>query len=243
MAPWWMVALLVLLGGTVALIVLATRARRSGKSDAAVLGTTSAVSVVVVVIAALGALVITVSALVDPQVAIAIPVEEHWPALPPGTRIEGPTAERVSGGFTSATVTVSGLSIGARISWALGQALAWIVPGAVAALVVLVCKRVRDGRPFAPVLARATMIVAVVVAVGGTASQVLGDVAGSMASHELLEWSGMVSSAEDAAEQLLEPALLVTFPFWPIGAGLGLAALAVVLRRGRVLERDTEGLV
>jgi len=32
-------------------------------------------------------------------------------------------------------------------------------------------------------------------------------------------------------------------PFWPIGAGLGFAAPAAVLKYGAVLQRDTEGLV
>lgn len=242
MTGWMMIAGLLLLGA-VMLLVVAMRARRSDEGDGVTIRVTLAVATAVAAVAALGAVASAAAALVGPHVTIAIPVEEYWPQLPAGSDIEGPTAARVGGGFSSATVALAGLSTGARVCWAISQALAWIVPGAVAALVAVVCRQVRHGRPFAPVLARVTLIVAVAVAGGGTAAQVLGDIAGSMASRELLEWSGLVSTAEDAVERLPAPALLISFPFWPIGAGLGLAALATVLRRGRVLERDTEGLV
>lgn len=243
MATWWMGAGLVLLLAAAALVVVAARASRSGGGDAAIVRTTLVIAAATAVIAAVGGVVAVLTALVQPQVEIAVPVREFWPTLPADTEIEGTTATRVAGGFTVATIQAEGLSLGARVCWAVAQGLAWLVPGAVAALVAVACSRLRAGRPFAPVLARMALVVAVVVALGGTASQVLGDIAGSIASHELLQWTGMVSSAEDAADRLPTPTLAVTFPFWPIGAGFGLAALATLLRRGQALQRDAEGLV
>lgn len=241
---WWMLAGAGVLVVAAALVIVAARARRAGRGDVTSAGITLAVAVVSAAIAVIGGIVAATATLLQPEVAITIPVREFWPPLPEGTEIEGATAMRAGGGFTSATIVASGLSLGARVRWAIGQALAWFVPGAVAALVAMACLQLRRGRPFAPVLARLTMVVAVVVAVGGTAAQVLGDVAGSMASHELLAWTGAQWTGDVGPETLLpSPTLLIELPFWPIGAGLGLAALAAVLRQGDRLARDTEGLV
>lgn len=138
--------------------------------------------------------------------------------------------------------------MGARVCWAIGQALWWLVPGAVAAMVALSCLQLLRGRAFAPVLSRMSMLTAVVVCAGGIGAQVLSDIAGSMASTELLSYSGggfeEVAGIEDVLKAWWpDPMFSVTVPFWPIAAGLAFAALAVILRHGTRLQRDTEGLV
>lgn len=241
MTPWWMLTAIALLLGAIAVAVAAARATRRG-SDSAVVTTALTLAVITAVIAAVGGVVALLSSLLAPSVPISIPVQDYWPVLPAGAEIQGPSATRVDGGFRTAEIVAAGLSMGARVCWGISQAVAWLVPGTVATLVAITCAQLRAGRPFAPVLARLTMFVAGAVALGGTCAQVLGDTAGSMAAQELLAVTGW-TSPEDLSALLPQPALLITFPFWPIGAGLALAALATLLRRGQALQRDTEGLV
>ncbi|HWK78841.1 MULTISPECIES: hypothetical protein [unclassified Microbacterium] len=209
---------------------------------------TLAVAVLWAGIALVGAIVTTITTLVQTAVPITVPTQTYWPTLPDGAFVEGTTATREGGGFVSADVVVNGLSFGARICWAIGQALWWILPGAIASMVALACFQLIRGRAFAPVLAQASMVIAVIVSAGGVAAQVLSDIAGSMASAELLSYSGggyeEVAGVEDVlAAWWPQEAFVVNFPFWPIAAGLAFAALAAVLRRGAHLQRETEGLV
>ena len=235
------VLLAVLLAGASLVAVVAVRGRGD---DGATVRVAQVVAIVWTAIAVVGGVVAIIAALASPQVAITIPVEEHWPQLPAGASVDGTTATRVGGGFTSATVVAEGLGVATRVCWAIGQGLAWLVPGAVAALIAVTCAHLRQGRPFAPVIARMTATTAAVVLVGGIGMQVLGDIAGSMASHELLAWTGAQWEGDgDPATLLPAATLAIELPFWPIGAGLGLAALAAVLRQGDRLVRDTEGLV
>jgi hypothetical protein len=243
----WIIApaaalLLVLLLAAALAVLGAVRARRS--EGGGVAGAALVVAAATAAIAAIGGVVTVLIALLSPQVGITVPVAEHWPTLPDGAIVEGMTATRVAGGFTSADLVVEGLSVAARVCWAIAQGLAWFVPGAIAALVALACTQLRAGRPFAALLPRMTMLTAVIVLLGGTAAQVLGDVAGSMAAHEALAWSGAQWHGDlDPTALLPSPAVRVELPSWPIGAALGLAALAGILRHGGRLARDTEGLV
>ncbi|MET4098410.1 FlaG/FlaF family flagellin (archaellin) [Agrococcus sp. UYP10] len=229
---------------TVGLVLAALRARRDGDAGPVVTAAL-VVAVVTAVLALIGGTIAVLATLLGPQVSIVVPVREFWPQLPDGAAIDGTSATRVAGGFTAATLLVDGLSTGARVCWAIAQGLAWFVPGLVAVLVAVGCRQLQAGRPFAPVLARLTMITAAVVLVGGLAAQVLGDVAGSMAAAEVLEWtSATLPGAVDDPNVLMPAATFaVEVPMWPVGAGLGLAALAAVLRVGGRLQRDTEGLV
>lgn len=240
--------LVLLLAGVIVVFALASiKARRTGE-DSPVIRVTLVVAALWAGFSVLGATVALILSLAGPEVPISFPVQEFWPQLPDGTTMDGPTATLVSGGFTSVEGMVADLSIGARICWGISQALSWLIPGAIAALLAIACFQLRAGRAFAPVVARMAMITAVVVMVGGVAAQVVGDVAGSMAAAEVLQWSGgsyeEVAGIEDViAAWWPKPGFGVTFPFWPIAAGLGFAALSVILRHGAQLERDTAGLV
>ncbi len=193
------------------------------------------------------AVVILTTALAD-DVHITVPVQQFWPQLPEGTEVDGMTATRVGGGFTSADLIASGLSAGARACWAIGQGLATVVPGVIAAMITVTCFQLLAGRTFAPVVARMAMITAVVVAGGGIAAQMLSDIGGSMAATELLAWTSAgyeeVAGIEDALDAWWpQPAFELSLPFWPLAAGLAFAALAAVFRYGSRLQHDTEGLV
>lgn len=197
-----------------------------------------------------GALVVVLTTLLQPSIHITVPVQEFWPQLPDRVVIDGPTATRDGGGFLWADLMARDVSAGVRVTWAISQALAWVVPGTIAAMIAVACFQLLAGRAFAPVVARMAMITAIVVAAGGVAAQMLGDVAGSMAATELFFVGASQSPADiDGIDDVLQawwpqPAgFALTLPFWPIAAGLAFAALAAILRYGSRLQRDTEGLV
>lgn len=236
-------ALLLLLLATGALAVIAMRRRPDGGAGGTVLAAL-VVAAGTAAVATVGAIVSVLATLLAPEVPISVPVEQHWPALPDGVVLEGATAERAAGGFTTAELVLTGLSAGARACLAVAQGLGWLLPAALAALVAVACLHLRSGRAFAPVIARLTAATAVVVLVGGAAAAVLHDVAGSMAAHELLSWTGAsMPNGTDPATLQPSPAVRIDLPLWPIGAGLALAALAALLRHGQRIERDVSGLV
>lgn len=245
---WWHLVVLVLAMALIALLVVfAVRSWRRRAVDS-VIGLTltgSAFYAAVVLIVAVGTVV---DVLTSPEITITIPVNEYWPTLPPGVKItSGPTATRVGGGFTSAEVQLRGLTTGTRMLWAGGQAAGLLVQVAVAGLIALACFQLLRGAAFARAVARVAMITAVVVLVGGLASAVMSDVAASLASAQLLTVTSAaatnVPAGWDPTTLLPQPTLHIDFPLWPIGAALGFAALAAVLRYGAKLQRDTEGLV
>lgn len=197
-------------------------------------------------IAVLGGVLALLGALLSPAVTLTVPVQSYWPQLP-GVTIEPGEATVVGGGFSTAELTVEGLSSTARILWGIGSMLGAFVPGAIAALIALICFQLLRGAAFAPAVARGAMVTAVIVAAGGLATQVLCGIAGSMASREALTISG--SSYEGYPEEfsvweaLPQSTFSMQIEFWPIAAGLAFAALAAVFAYGSKLQRETAGLV
>lgn len=201
------------------------------------------------VFSAAGAAYLVLTALLAPSVPITIPVETFWPRLPVGTEYDGTTATLEQGGFTAAQATELGLSGGVRVCWAVSQALWWLIPGAIATLVAVVSFRLRSGRPLVPALVGLATATAVIVALGGVTAQALGDIAGYQGGVEMLAWTSAqypdVAALPDSdlSTWLPRPRFEITFPFWPVAAGLGFAALAAVFRCSSRLQRETEGLV
>lgn len=223
------------------------RARRSG-DPSPVISITLVIGAVWAAVSVIGSLIAVLNTLLSPTVTMTVPVAGFWPELPAGVVFGGTTATRLSGGFTDATLVIADLSTGARMLWATSQGLAILVPGAIAALIAAACFQLLAGRVFAPVLARLAMITAIVVAIGGSAAQVLGDVAGGMASSELFAyttggWPEIAGVEDPLRAWLPRAAAMVNVPFWPLAAGLGFAALATIFRYGSRLQRDTDGLV
>jgi len=198
--------------------------------------------------AVIGSIFTVANTLLAPQITMDVPVASFWPELPPSVTFEGTTATRTGGGFTTAALTITDVSVGARVLWAISQGLSTLVPGMIAALIALACFQLLAGRAFAPVVARMAMITAIVVAAGGSASQVLSDIAGSLASAELFSytsggWTEIPDIADPLRAWLPQATFGVTLPFWPFAAGFAFAALAAVFRYGSRLQHDTDGLV
>ncbi|MCB1273770.1 MAG: hypothetical protein KDB25_05175 [Leucobacter sp.] len=248
------IALALLIAAAALAFALAARQSRVRGTGDPVIRITMIIAIVWAMFATIGA-VFNAVAILDPgsDTSITFPVETFWPELPEGVELEGTGAALNTGGFTQVTGTVAGLDLPTRICWAISQALWWLIPGVIAALIALACRQLRAGSAFAPAVAKATMATAVVVTVGGFAAQVLGDIAGSMAAAEVLQWHGATWGGNDALEALgiedplsawwPKPGMRIELPFWPIAAGLGFAALAAIFRYGAKLQHDQEGLI
>ena len=204
---------------------------------------------VVAVLSLLMAVGTAITVMTAASVGFTIPVSPFWPAPPAGITItDGPTAVADSGGFTTANVDVSGASASARLFWALGQGIGYLIPAAIAALIAIACFQLLRGAAFARVVVRASITTAVVVFVGGIAAAVLSQIGGSMVSHELLtvtaaNGAALADGTLDLQTLLPQPTTSIQVPFWPIGAGLGFVALAAIFRHGARLQHDTELLV
>ncbi|MEV5041086.1 hypothetical protein [Microbacterium sp. LMI1x-1-1.1] len=231
-----------------AFVLAAGERRREQKDPTSLVRVTQIVAVVWAGVSAVGALVTLLFILLSPTVSITMPIQSFWPELPSQVRAEPTEATRVSGGFDSVTLDVAGLNPAARITWAISQVAAWLVPASIAALVAVACSHLLSGRGFAPVVARMASVAAVCVTAGGTLAQVFGDIAGSVASSQVFEvtgrsWKDIPGIEDPFAAWVPQANLLITFPFWPIAAGLGLAALAAFFRYGSRLQRDVTGLI
>ena len=105
------VVAVVIIGLIVAFARAGSRARR-GDDAGPVVSLTLTVSALWAGFSVIGGVVVALVALLQPQVQITVPVREYWPALSDGAFIEGASAARVGGGFTSADLLVDGFSTG-----------------------------------------------------------------------------------------------------------------------------------
>ena len=241
-------AVLLIVATIVVFAFAAARRGRSGDDAAPLVRVTRLVGVVWLVFAAIGALANLLIPLLSPAVSITMPIQEFWPQLPSTVDLQT-EATRVAGGFTTVTLAVEGLSPVARVLWAISQMVAWAIPGVVALFVVVACSRLLAGAAFAPVVAKMAATTGAVVAFGGVAAQVMGDIAGSIASTQLFgskggSWEGDYAGIDNVFDAWVPAATVqISFPFWPIAVGLGFAVLAAVLRSGSRLQHDVKGLV
>jgi len=261
-----LLAVVPLIAGAVILFALVTRITPRHPGSTSVGDSTTLLSVarwgawIYAILVAIVTLVAIATALFD-DVTMDVPVQQFWPQLDPRITLQPTDATIVGGGFTTATLTLAGLDVPTRILIALGALLSGGMYVTIALAIGVVCRRPSTDRPFTPVLARATTVAAVAIAIGGIASQVVTGAAASMASQQALfvsGWSGEDFGPGETPELgLPEPTFLLQLDFWPILLCIVVAALAVHFRaaeriqsdaeqlavRTAALERDTEGLV
>jgi hypothetical protein len=241
------IAFAVLLVGAV--VAAALRSRRNGGDPATLLRFTRGAGVAYAMLAVVGTLIAVIQALSQDSVPVTIPVRQFWPEVLPGIEIlDGPTATITSGGFERAEVEIAGLDTTARVLLAAGHLVQGATITLIAIVIVILCTRVLDGSPFRPMLSRAMTVAAAAVAIGGSVWQVCFQIAGSVASSQALTvsaWATDTAVAGDPGTDVgwPQPAIGLTFEFWPLLAGLVLAVLAVAFRHGERLQHDMEGLV
>ncbi|MGB4778376.1 hypothetical protein [Microbacterium sp.] len=243
-----LIGVVVLVG--VAILAFGAAAVKARRTDnpSPVVSLTLSVSAFVAGVYVLGAIITGLSTALASGVTITVPVQTFWPELPAGMYLEGTSATLAGGGFASAELYIEGLSPLTRTLWTASRVLTLLVPAAIAALIAYACWLLLGGRPFAAALAKVTFATALVVLIGGTAMQLLGDIAGGAAAQEVLAWTSggyaeVAGITDPAAAWWPRPGHDVQLPLWPIGAALGLAALAALFRYGAGLQRETEGLV
>lgn len=142
----------------------------------------------------------------------------------------GGDATIVSGSFTDAALTVSGLSTFARVMLSIGAGVGLIASLAVAVAVAYFCWSLLRARPFRRSLTIATLVAGTAMSIGGLLSQALTGF-------------GMMQAALD-----IDPAVTVfDVGFWfdpaPLIGGFAIMALGIAFQLGERLQRDTEGLV
>jgi hypothetical protein len=239
---------LLLIGTIVAFAVATARRARPGDDAGSLVRVTRVVGVLWVVFAAVGAIANLLIPLLTPAVSITMPIQEFWPQLPSTVDLQT-EASRVAGGFTSVTLAVDGLSPVGRVLWGISQMIVWAIPGVIALFVVIACSRLLEGAAFAPVVAKMATTTGAVVAVGGVAAQVMGDIAGSIASTQLFGtkgggWEGDFPGIDHVFDAWVPASTVqISFPFWPIAVGLAFAVLGAILRSGSRLQHDVKGLV
>ncbi|QAY60025.1 hypothetical protein ET475_08495 [Microbacterium protaetiae] len=221
---------LVSMAGVILLIVAVFRARRN--EDA-----TPIVRITLVISAAWAGIALLwgiVRAVLWFRPGVGVPFDvrtlPYWP-LPAGA-----DTFPLSGGFTTAQFTaIDVLSTQVRSVLAAADLVGTLITVALAGLVAIACFRFIQGRPFAPEVASLSLIAAVVVLVGGLSGQVLQQYGGTRAMAEIIA-AGLGEPGPQAAG-------LFSIDWWPVWLAIGLGAFAALMRYGRTLQRDTEGLV
>lgn len=242
-------AIALLIGLALVVLAIGLRRRRSGlppTNDTATLRVTRAAAAVFATIALIATVVSVVDALATDTVAVDVPTQTFWPTLPAEvTATPGSDARVVGGGFTRASLEVTGLSLTARLFLAAGYLLQGLTLVLLAAAVALLAHRLLAGDPFRPTMSRTVMVAATAMVVGGFLWQVCLGIGQSIASREALFISGWgwKEPQADPTALLPEPTVMFTIDFWPIATGLALAAVAAAFRYGERLQRDTTGLI
>lgn len=231
----WMIGgfLLVLI---VVSAVVAWFVRRRG-SRTAVISVTLTIAAWWVALFVIGTPIAIVQTLASASVWVPdAPVSIMWPdPLPCGTDDAGTAPYLECASTPSANLTIVGLSIAPRLLLAAGQLLGNVLLATPAAVIAILCFQLLRGRPFSRLAVRVLLIAAFIVLVAGIGVDIVTGIGRGLAAAEVLpaEGDGATSSA----------AFNLTVQLWPIGAALGLAALAAVFRYGFTLQRETEGLV
>lgn len=229
----WVASALVFLGGLACLAVWIARRRgsRTIAADAAL-----AVAQVWLFFVAAGAVLTVWRAVTDGTVWIdALPASLSWPEQPECGETPSGDAAVVCASVTSVDATVANLSLGTRLLLVAGDLLQLVVAAVPALLIVVICRQLLRGAPFARRASRVFFLAAGVLLFAGITGELVSSIATSLAAAEALPSSG---------EGLTSNGFIRTaVPLWPVGASIALAALGVVFRQGWTLQRETEGLV
>ncbi|MFC7401397.1 hypothetical protein [Citricoccus sp. GCM10030269] len=211
---------------------------------------TRGVAVVWAVVSLSGALVDALGKLYASTVNVHLPVETFWPELPAAAQVSGATAHVVTGGFSQATVDVTGLEMPTRIWLASGDVLQGATNVAIGVVVAMLCTSLLRRNPFHLALIRGLNVTAMAVMVGGIGWQVCDAVAGGLASAKVLGIDGGIIQTDQVNWDdinhvigLPKPGYDWSVDFWPIWAGLALLAVSAAFRYGQRLQRDTVGLI
>ncbi|UYK39695.1 hypothetical protein [Microbacterium terricola] len=212
-------------------------ARRRG-SRTIVIDATLAVAQVWLALMGLALVFVVVRGVTSDEIWFAeLPATLNWPTQPAcGEAPAGGAPTLLCASVDSVGATIAHLGIGTRIVLALGDLLGLVVAAVPAVLVIIVCRQMLKGAPFAQLAARAFFVAAIVVLVAGIGAELTTSIGRSLAASAALPPPG-------GGELTATGTFRLTAPLWPVGAALVLGALGAIFRHGAVLQRETEGLV
>lgn len=162
-------------------------------------------------------------------------IYDPWNISFSGWEVTTPYA--ISPGFTELRFSPVNVTWWSKALYTAGTALILVVPVALALSVASVCARIIDGRPFGARLSALAWWTAGVVLVAGLGGQVLLNAGTYHAAVQVLPWLSAQTTGE------LPQITMAGVDLWPLYAALGVAVVAVLLKHGTRMQRDTDGLV
>lgn len=232
-----------------ALVLYAVFGSRRGGT---VVGFTRRVAIVALVCVGFATIAQVVTALSDPQVQLEVPVEPYWPEYPHVTDVSPDHGGNVTAQINEVLITSGSLSTASRVLLATGALCEGLAVCAVILAVILLCNRLRVGKPFTASLRKTGWVVATTLGFGTTLGQILNGFGASFAGEESLRIDGFVSTAQtfEAFSPWPEPTFAIYFEFSSLFIALGIFVVSELVTAGlRLTEQnnrlaaDTEGLV
>lgn len=184
-----------------------------------------------------------------------------WPVIPDSLDYKASsTAKVVSGGLDHATLMISGLSIQTRVFLALSVLATGVVVVAICLVIAKVAAAIRSGVEFRDIPAKWLKRASWLVLICGEAAAIFGQWSGGFAALDLQSrdysyqlptnipnpWLGTSQTADPGTLFGWIP-MTANFQLpiepWPILVAVALYLVAQILRSGRTLEVETEGLV
>ena len=154
-----------------------------------------------------------------------------------------PFAQVTGARYESVALTLTDVPTAARWLFAAQSAVVALAVVGVCLAVLWLSLRVLQARPFGRSVTGALVTSAALIAVGGTAGQILEAAAqASIVTHLGLDITGGVDLARPEGYEGLAGYSL-NLGLAPVGVGVALAVVALAFQIGARMQRDTEGLV
>jgi len=161
-----------------------------------------------------------------------------WP-LPDPQAIDDASPQIMLADVDQIRLAVSHADFGTQVLQFTGSVVSALPMITIGVFVVLLCERIITGAPFAAQLVRLSWIGAGVFLITGFAGQLLSD----LAAFRLAEVAFELIGPDNPGLALPAPIWPAGLDLWPLWGALALGVVAVLIRHGIRLQRDTEGLV
>jgi hypothetical protein len=177
----------------------------------------------------------------------SLAVAPFWPKVNPTQKLDGISAFVTGGGYDHATFMIAGLGLDARLWYASSSLIQGAAVLTVTVTIALLCRRIRRGDPFNPVVPQALSLSGIAVLEGGVGAQFLTQIAGYRVIEETFHahaysFRTNVAGTTEGAVDWPSASQQFSIEFWPVILALGLFAIAVVFRHGAKLARERAAL-
>ena len=239
------IALAVAAVATIAVFAVVAVAVRSQRTTAGV-RTVGTVALVAAVLTGFGTFS-RISAMLIPNRPLAMTVPVRGVTVPKVSGPQGaPTAQLDSGWYSSVQVESSNFGPEVIVPGVFGHLLMGGVLVLIGVAIWKVCRRLVEGAPFAPTVAKTSTTTGLVTLVAGMAGQVLVNVSESAASAQLFPSHAPVAGAPEAPTW----DIAVGLSLWPVAVAFLFLVFATILRFGANVQaqrddaqRETRGLI